>query len=65
VCLVVDVDDQLARHHAVAKRHDPRTFLEADVGDETRRESLVDGPDVAERCPHVLGTCRDLNFPAD
>ena len=35
--LVVDIDNQLARHDPIPESHDARAFFQTNVGDEPRR----------------------------
>src|SRR5207245_7750093 len=62
---VVDVDDQLARDQPVAEGDDPGAVFEAGVDDESRRQALVHGADVANGGPDALGAIVDEDFLAD
>ena len=62
---VVEVDDQLADHHAVAEGDDASVGFEACVDDEARHETLVQRADVANRRPDVLRAGLDKDLLAD
>src|SRR5262245_27399303 len=64
-CLLVDVDDQLARDHAVAEGDDARAVLEPGVDDEARDEPGVERAHVAQRVPDLGGARVDHELLAD
>src|SRR2546426_1845049 len=63
--LVVEIDDQLARHHAIAESDDAGPLFEARVDDEARHETRVQRAHIANRRPHFLGTGLEQDFLAD
>ena len=63
--LGVDVDDQLARDHAVGEGDDARARLEPAVGDEAGRQARVQRADVGERVPDFGRWPRDDDFTMD
>ena len=54
----IDVDDQLARDHAVGEGDDARARLEPAVGDEAGRQPRVQRADVGERVPDAAAGAR-------
>src|SRR5438445_7233546 len=63
--LVVEVDDQLARHRAIAEGDDAGPLFEARVDDEARNEARVQRAHIANRRPHLLGTGLEQDFLPD
>src|SRR5262249_36685650 len=63
--LVIEVDDQLSCHRAVAEGDDAGALFEVRVDDEAGDQTGVERTDVAERRPHVLGTRIDRDLLAD
>jgi hypothetical protein len=65
--LVVDIDDEFARLHAVREAHDarPRRVLHAARGQEARRDAGVHGADIAHRVPHRIGVGFNQDFLVD
>jgi hypothetical protein len=61
-CGIVDVDDELTGHHAVAECHDARAVLQFCIGDKPGRHPRMQRPDVAQRAPYLLGRRVDGYF---
>src|SRR6266511_3628040 len=62
---VVDADEHLACDCAVEERHDPGAVLEAGVDDETGRQALVYGTEVAQRVPDLVRRSVDQDLLGD
>src|SRR5687767_2126227 len=63
--LVINVDDELANRHAVAKRQVPGIAFKSAIDDESRNQSLMDRPDVSNRVPDGFASPSDLNLFAN
>ena len=50
----VDIDDQLAQDHSVAKGHDPSAIFETDVGHHSGCETGMNRPNVPKRRPYCV-----------
>jgi hypothetical protein len=54
--LVVDCDNWLPQHPAIAERHDTRPAFEARIGYEPRHQSGVQGANIPNGRPNVVGS---------
>jgi hypothetical protein len=63
--MVIDVDDQFTDYAAVAEGHHARTVLQFGIDDETRHQASMQGADVSDGVPHVLGRRIDRYFAAN
>jgi hypothetical protein len=63
--LVVNVDKQFARHHAVGERYNPGFSVEASVHDEPRCQASVYRTNIANRRPDAFGSSIDQDFLTD
>src|SRR5258708_39888169 len=62
--VIIDCNDQLAHHYAVAERHDTRTGLGTSIGHESGHQPGVEGANVAQRIPDVVRPCISQDFLA-
>ena len=59
-CLIVNVDDTFAHDLTVGESDEPRIPVELRIHDELARKSRVDGADVTDCSPNMLGRGVDL-----
>ena len=59
---LVEIDDHLPRHHAVAEGDHPRALLQNHVDHEAGGEAGVDGADVADHVPDRRGARPERKF---
>ena len=63
--ILVDVDDQLAGDEAVAERDDAGIAVHLRIHHEARRQAPMDGADIADCVPYLLGARFDDCLLAD
>jgi hypothetical protein len=64
-CLIVNVDDDLAHHHSIAKGQVPRVAFKSAINDESRDQSFMDCANVSDRVPDDPSRASHLNLFLD
>jgi len=64
-CLIVNVNDDLAYRHSIAKRQVPRVTFKPAINDESRDQSFMDCANVSDSVPDDTSRSSHLNLFVD
>jgi hypothetical protein len=64
-CLIVNVNDDLAHRHSIAKRQVPRVTFKSAINDESRDQSFMDCANVSDSVPDDPSRSSHLNLFLD